>query len=890
MVADKSEKKHVEKFHRLPSFVKPVNYNIHLKPALNDGVFEGNLVITIKIDEAIESLLLDSSDLKVKKATICKVGCDEQVVGVKEVVYLKEPIERLRLEFDKTVNVGEYDVKLDYLGVLNEKMRGFYRNKYHTKSGAEKWGATTQFEPCSARLCLPCFDEPCLKATFDCSLTVAKDLTALSNMPIIKSEDYAPDAGLKTVRYQRTPIMSTYLLAFAIGEYDFVEDVTSNGTLVRVYTPEGRSNQGKFALQFALDTLPYYETFFGIKFPLPKVDLIAIENFASGAMENWGLITFRETAVLFDPVHSSAAARQRVALVVGHELAHMWFGNLVTMDWWTDLWLNEGFATFVEHLSMENSFPEWKVWDQFVEETMVSAMNLDALANTHPIEVDVGHPHEVEEIFDLISYEKGASIIRMLYNYLGDESFQKGVSKYLEAFKYGNARTKDLWYHLAQASGKPVESVMSDWTRKEGYPYLKVDLDDKSGKITMIQRRFTLLENKSKPCFWNIPVSVSVGKQEGSAKKINVLLEAKEENSLNLEDTVSNDTPVVINSERTGFFRVLYSEKLFERLVECVKNRSIGAMDRLTLQDDLFSLSMTGLSPLLSYVELIRTAYLKESNPIVWQCILQHTGTISSLLAGKASKIQLNAYIQDIFANIYKQIGISKKSDEAHTITLLREQVLLRLVSCKHKELCDSVYAMAKSYAENDEKLDAELRHPAFSACAANGREGYNLLQKIYKKSVLMEEKVRILTHITRTDHSDIYLECLEWGLTDEIRSQDFIFLIAGGMGVEQNRHLAWKWITENWVRVNSKVPERLLARGMERVVSSHTDEAFIDEVRAFFNKNPMPQGKRSIEQACEKVQLRASVLRRDGALIDEWLKKNYSIEAGGSAGDVGAK
>ncbi|KAG8140073.1 hypothetical protein E2320_002801 [Naja naja] len=377
-------------------------------------------------------------------------------------------------------------LKIDFVGELNDKMKGFYRSKYITSSGDTRFAAVTQFEATDARRAFPCWDEPAIKATFDISLVVPKDRNITDRMP------YPDDENLVEVKFARTPVMSTYLVAFVVGEYDFVETRTTDGVLIRVYTPVGKAEQGKFALEVAAKTLPFYKDYFNVPYPLPKIDLIAIADFAAGAMENWGLVTYRETALLIDPKNSCSSSRQWVALVVGHELAHQWFGNLVTMEWWTHLWLNEGFASWIEYLCVDHCFPEYDIWTQFVSADYTRAQELDALDNSHPIEVNVGHPSEVDEIFDAISYSKGASVIRMLHDYIGDEDFRKGMHLYLTKFQHKNASTEDLWGSLEDASGKPIAAVMNTWTKQMGFPlvYIEGEQQEDNKVLKLVQKKF----------------------------------------------------------------------------------------------------------------------------------------------------------------------------------------------------------------------------------------------------------------------------------------------------------------------------------------------------------------------------------------------------------------
>ena len=351
-----------------------------------------------------------------------------------------EETETLTVDLPEVIKAGiKTNLFCSYTGSLNDQMKGFYRSKYTTESGEERFCATTQFEATDARRCFPCWDEPAIKSTFSISVIAPKDRTVHSNMPEVDNEPSSAilnditaaevEADQKLVQFDKSPIMSTYLVAIIVGEFESVDGATtqgkSKGVQVRAFTPMGKTEQGKFALDTSIRALEYYTDFFDVAYPLPKYDCIAIADFQMGAMENWGLVTYRESCILVDPKNTSSASKQWIAIVVNHEMAHQWFGNLVTMEWWTHLWLNEGFASFCENNCTHALFPEFDIWTQFVADTLMEALQLDALENSHPIEVPVGHPSEVEEIFDTISYNKGASVIRMLYDYIGHDPFRK---------------------------------------------------------------------------------------------------------------------------------------------------------------------------------------------------------------------------------------------------------------------------------------------------------------------------------------------------------------------------------------------------------------------------------------------------------------------------------
>uniref|UniRef100_A0A1X7VNA5 Uncharacterized protein n=1 Tax=Amphimedon queenslandica TaxID=400682 RepID=A0A1X7VNA5_AMPQE len=450
-------------FTRLPTDVVPVNYTLELKPDLQKFTFAGKVCITLKVNTPTKTVCLNSADIEISNVT-----CGDQVGTVS---YQKED-ERVSFDFPQEISSPEATLNIVFTGILNDQMKGFYRSKYTRpdEPDVERYTAVTQFE--FSRLdCLACCS-PRLHANTDVKET-------------------KEDGDSKTVVFNRTPIMSTYLLAFIVGEYDYIEDKDSNGVVVRVYTPLGKKEQGRFALNIATKTLPFYRKYFNVPYPLPKIDLIAIPDFAAGAMENWGLVTYRERLLLASE-DSPISSKQIVAIVVGHELAHQWFGNLVTMEWWTDLWLNEGFASWIEYLCVDYCHPEFDIWTQFLAQDYAQALSLDALSNSHPIEVIVGPPSEVEEIFDTISYSKGASVIRMLHNWIGDDDFRKGMNAYLTKYEYKNTKTVDLWTCLAAASGKPVMEVMKTWTQQMGYPVLTVDAKQEGNNrvLSISQKKF----------------------------------------------------------------------------------------------------------------------------------------------------------------------------------------------------------------------------------------------------------------------------------------------------------------------------------------------------------------------------------------------------------------
>ncbi|KAL6073678.1 Aminopeptidase [Balamuthia mandrillaris] len=676
----------------LPRKVEPTQYDLTLQPNLLEFTFEGRVVIHLKVNESTNSIKLHSKDLRLSSAKLrlkpsssssapSSAPSSDSAATAGEVEWEAQGItyddknETVTLEFDATLAEAtkpqptseqqEAELDISYSGNLNDKLCGFYRNKY-VLDGETRYGATTQFEPTDARRALPCWDEPAVKAVFRVTMVVPSDRVAISNMPI-RSSIVNTENRTKTVEFEPTPIMSTYLLAFVVGEYDFIEDTTKEGVKMRCYTPVGKSEQGRFALNVAVQALSFFTEKFGIPYPLPKLDMIAITDFSAGAMENWGLVTYREAALLIDEKQSSGMRKQGVARTVSHELAHQWFGNLVTMDWWTWLWLNEGFARYVEHLSVNQLFPEWDIWTQFVGGVFGSALALDSLKNSHAIEVAVTHPGEINEIFDSISYAKGASVIRMLSFYLGEDTFLKGLNVYLTRHQYANATSDDLWKALTEVSGKPVEQIMEAWTRQVGYPVLTIkqkQVNEEEGTVTFTvhQQRFLASEKErekeAEEVVWKVPISVQTEKG-GDALQFFLVDQKTQEIAVRMQ----KDEWIKANARQTGVFRVEYEEELLQRLGRAVSSGSLPPSDILGLESDvrflfypllffflsanffpttknnnkqLYALCKSGKSSALTmknYLEFIHQHMSTTRNYSLWFNISSHLDYLSRLLS-----------------------------------------------------------------------------------------------------------------------------------------------------------------------------------------------------------------------------------------------------------------
>ncbi|CAF0814722.1 unnamed protein product [Adineta steineri] len=860
-------------FERLPQTIVPTHYDVTIQPHLDKFKFNGDVNIHLKIKEPTDKVVLYADELEVDHAKIKSSSNDEQKATID---YDKEG-ERITISFDKKLEKGDYQLLLKFAGDINNRMRGFYRTKYTVPDSDEiRYGASTQFEPADCRRAFPCWDEPNFKATFDITLITPKNLRAISNMPVKSENEYADNKEWKVTKFDRTPIMSTYLVAFVIGEYDYLETNDSNGVSMKVYTPVGKKEHGQFALDTAAKVLPFYADYFNIKYPIAKADQIAIADFAMGAMENWGLITYRETALLIDPKFSSMDTRQRVAIVVAHELAHQWFGNLVTMDWWTDLWLNEGFATWIEYLAVDKCYPEFDIWTQFVADTFARFLVPDALKSSHPIEVPIGHPAEIDEIFDAISYSKGSSVIRMLHDYIGDDAFRKGLHNYLTEYSYKNTVTENLWSHLAKASGKPVNEVMSSWTLQMGYPLLTVveEQVDKKRVIQITQKRFiadgSVDEEKLQ---WKIPITVFT---KSNPKKIaHQVLMDKPEITITL-DNVAEDEWIKFNFNSIGLYRVKYESKTLARLSEPIANKTISPQDRLMVQNDVAALCNAGHQPFVDYLKLL-PSYKDEDNFTVWKSIASNIGDLSSLLEYTNYFDEFKRYRLNIFSSIQKKLGWDANPNEDPLSAMLRPMILSIIGKSGKQDVIDEAKKRFERHIAGD-LIDPNIRGAVYVIVSRYGDEKtQEELRKLYTAADMTEEKVRLLRAMGQSIKPEIIENTLKFIFEgDNVRMQDSISGLVGCTSSRDGRDLVWKFLQKNWKTLAERFGEKsnFLIAFVEYGLSDFADEKIATEIKTFFDSVNTPIVARPVKKVLETIHMRSEVLKRDSKAIEEFLKQ----------------
>ena len=852
---------------RLPKSVKPNNYIVSLEPNFTDFTFQGTVEISISISSPCDQILLNASEMEIQSVVLN----DSDNTWVAN-YSIDEKTEVLSLTFSETLQTGDYSLKIEFIGTLNDKLRGFYRSQYTNPEGNTEYLATTQFEATDARKAFPCWDEPDVKATFEITLIFPEHLTAISNMPEKSSSTIAGQR--KQVEFAKSPIMSTYLIAFVIGDIECIESTADNDTLMRIWTTRGKTEQATFALDTATKLLSYLNNYFDIPFPLPKLDHIAIPDFAAGAMENWGAITYRETALLVDPNNSSAGTRQRVAEVIAHEMAHMWFGDLVTMEWWDDLWLNESFASWMGNKAVDWLFPDWAMWTQFVNMDTNRAFSLDGLENSHPIEQTVENPAEVSQLFDAISYSKGGSVLRMLEQFLGAPVFQQGITLYLTNNSYGNARTEHLWQALEESSGQPVTRIMDTWTSQTGYPVLTVVKEDKN-TISLSQKRFkydNILQanasDKAQQPLWEIPVSIIGSNNEFCHASIM----NTESYTIKINDT-TNDSWIKLNPEVSGFYRVLYSVEDWDLFKAPIQNKTLSASDRLEIQNDAYALSRSGHLPINTFLD-IAASYMNETDASVWSDLATNLKEIELLISDKDYLSKYRSFGRNLFAQAAASVGWEPQASDSHLTSLLRSVVLSQSGGYGDKLAIDTAQKYFDLYTQNPEQVPADLRGLVFSLVAQNGdSKVYNQMWDLELKTTLQEEKIRLLIAMARFTDTEILNDLLEKSLGENVRSQDTISVIGSVASNPHGKRLAWNFLKENWDTLDERYGGG--GFGLMRLVSitsGFASKEDYEDVENFFKANAAPAAERSVRQSLERIRLNTNWITSNDAILEEWL------------------
>ena len=821
--------------------VNPINYKLLFEPDLKKFTFNGQEIITVDCKKPTKKIVINCAEIKLKSTLVTYKG---KIIPSE--AKTNEKREELEITLNETIR-GPALITLEFQGILNDRLLGFYRSQYQ-QGGKTKYLATTQFEAADARRAFPCWDEPKAKATFEISIIADNKFSAISNMPI-KSKT---KTGSKTLyKFAKTPIMSTYLIYLGVGEFEYLVGKTGK-TQIRVITTKGNKSKGQFSLDLGKKLLVAYEKYFGIKYPLPKLDLIAVPDFAAGAMENWGAITFRETILLYDPKTSSTRTKQFIAEVISHEIAHMWFGNLVTMEWWNDLWLNESFATFMATKFVDKFYPEWDLWNQFVDDAMNVAMGLDSLKTTHPIDVKVNSPSEVREIFDAISYDKGGCILRMLEDYVGEPNFRKGLMAYLKEFKYKNAKGQDLWNAIGKASKMPVSSMVNSWLKQPGFPLVEIQQDD--DELLIKQSRYLLEpDKKSSKGQWEIPISI--GFQDKTIKK---LLTTK---SMKIKSPKS--IGFVVNSGRKGFYRVKYDEGILLDQKMLVDQKNIPPIDRWAIQNDLYSLCISGNEQVRNYLDF-SDAYYEEDSYLASINVAHNLASLYFRSFDEPFSEEIRGYAVNYFRKILFELGWDPKKSDKHTDALLRSFTISTLGKMDDDEVAQEVKMRYDKFLKSPKSLSPDLIEPICSIAAWNGNsKTHTELVKLYKNAKTMEEKLRFLGAMCGFKDQKLLEKSLDFSQTSEVRSQNMQLPIMKVAANPYGKKILWPWLKKNWKKLNQKVGHgNPLFNRIVASISSIADDSMEGEIKQFFKKNPTPGTERTQAQTLERIRINSRFLK----------------------------
>ncbi|MCV0430232.1 M1 family metallopeptidase [Nitrosopumilus sp.] len=822
--------------------VIPKNYQLTFEPNLTKFTFVGNEILFADCKKPTNTITMDCAELKIKS---CYVKYKGKII--KSHAKTNEEKEKLEIKLSEKIK-GNLSIEIEFEGILNDRLLGFYRSQY-VQNGKTKYLATTQFEAADARRAFPCWDEPEAKATFDISIIADNKFSAISNMPVKSKKKI----GNKTLyHFSKTPIVSTYLIYLGVGEFEYLTGKIGK-IQIRVVTTKGNKSKGKFSLELGKKLLTSYEKYFGIKYPLPKLDLIAVPDFAAGAMENWGAITFRETILLYDPKTSSTRTKQFIAEVISHEIAHQWFGNLVTMKWWNDLWLNESFATFMATKFVDKFYPEWDLWNQFVEDAMNVAMGLDSLKTTHPIDVVVNSPAEIREIFDAISYDKGGCVLRMLEHYVGEPNFQKGLKKYLSDFKYQNARGQDLWNAIGKASKMPVSSMVNTWLKQPGFPLVEINQDGNTLKLK--QKRYLLEpEKKFSKGLWSIPLSL------GLESEISTKLFTKKSMTVKLP---RNTLGFVANYGRKGFYRVKYDEGILLDLKMLVDDKRIPAIDRWAIQNDLFSLCVSGDEQVRNYLDF-SDAYFEEDSYLASVNVAHNLASLYFRSFDEPFAEEIRGYAVNYFRKILFNLGWVPQKSDKHTDALLRGFAISVLGKMNDDDVTDEALRRYKKFLKSPGSIHPDLIEPICSIAAWNGNsKTHSELTKLYKTAKTMEEKLRFLGALCGFKDKKLLLKSLNFSQTTHVRSQNMQLPIMKVAANPYGEKVLWPWLKKNWKKINKKVGHgNPLFNRIVASIASVTDDSMEKEIKTFFKKNPTPGTERTQSQTLERIRINSKFLR----------------------------
>ncbi len=850
---------------RLPRTITPKNYGVRLKVDPEAGGFSGRVKISVTNSKTTKTIVLHSLG-----HTITDVIVNGDRIPVKNAVI--DPIaETLTIALPQELKPGEATIEIAYTGSYNKQMRGIYESKASYQGKEEKY-VFTHLEPTNARRVFPAFDEPDFKAEFSLTVEAPAHLTVLSNMPPASK---AVENGWQTVSFGKTPKMSTYLFALAAARL-VPKSKMVDGTKITVWTMPQDAGQADFALETAEAALTRLNKYFGLKYQLPKMDLVAVPDFAAGAMENWGAIFFRDSALLIDPKLSSTKARRRVAEVVTHEIVHQWFGNLVTMKWWNDLWLNEAFATWMAYKIVQDWKPEWNEWIEF-EQRKREPLSIDALKSTRAISAGVSSSSEIQAQFDPLTYSKGGALLRMIEGYLTEESFRKGIRAYMQRYRFGNTEAADLWRELEKASGQPVVKMADDWLTKPGYPVVTVTaLSKDNRKLKLTQNRFSASGAEKAPSAWTIPLVINY--RLAGSKKVRTFRTIMKDGQLTVTLPGSGRALWVYpNDDETGFYRVRPDGRLLAAARRWAAS-DLDPLERMGLLNHLWAQVKSNDLPIAEFLETLR-ALKRDGSRVALEEVSSYLRALyDNLAASSADKAALSRMAADLLGPHWKKAGWDAKKGEDDEPKLARTAMLSALgVVAATPEIKAGLKSRLQAYLSDPTKIDPALVSPVLNLNARLGAADFTGYRQRLAKATTPEQRDSYLAALAQFRDPKLAQQLLAMTLTDEIRGQDAWKPFGALFANSAVQGEAWAFVKAHW----KELREKLGPRGAERVIAATAGlqtDAWLNDVAAFFNNpaNKVDSAARTLNQTLEAIALGVNFKKAQSPKLSDWLKRRY--------------
>lgn len=846
---------------RLPTKVVPQRYTLKLTPDLDAATFTGDESIDVTLKLPASTIKLNSLEIKFQSVEISASGGQQTAT-----VALDEEKQQATFTFPHQIPVGKATLHIRYSGILNNALRGFYLSKARGRKYA-----VTQFESTDARRAFPSFDEPAYKAVFDITVVAPKGDMVISNS-LVKSDTPGPAAGEHTVTFYPTAKMSTYLVAFLVGDFKCVSG-QSDGVPIRVCAMPEQIGLTQYALNTAEFALHFYDNYFGIKYPLKKLDLIGIPDFEAGAMENFGAITFRETALLVDPKTASISSQQTVAIDVSHEMAHQWFGDLVTMEWWNNVWLNEGFATWMENKTVAAMHPEWNV-PQLVAAHEQAALDYDAAPTTHPIRAHAANtPDEINQLFDAISYEKASEVLLTVENYIGPEIFRKGVHAYLTAHEYANATAQDFWNAQTEASRKPVDKIMESLITQPGEPILTFGTPA-HGEVSVQQQRF-YLNPKVKPDLsekWTLPVCF----KSSSGQDCQVL--TPETSNMR----VPNASLFHANAGATGYYRVAYPEPVYKELAVNAETQLTPA-ERISLAGDEWALVRSNRATVGDYLNLVEALKSDPNASVIGNAVGAITTIQERLTTDPQQRAELAAWIRRTFSSEYGKLGPPAPGDSPNKRRLRASLFGLLGYYGDDPAVIAQAKQIAEQYIQNPASTDPTLSQSAMSIAARHGNaELFDKLQHIYETSTNPVFQIGALRLLAQFEDPALEERALEYAVSEKVRNQDAAIQLSYALEIPAERKLAWEFIQSHWPQIKT-----LLTPAMGEILVSSAGSFCTpgerDEVQSFYSTHKVPASSLSLQHAVERIDGCIQLRQSQEVNLKTWLQEQPGIGSGTS-------